>query len=364
MLAALAACGVAQAQAQAQSDWSVEEKSLISANGTYYTVRAGKAAALGVIGSGITPEQNLIAWSLRRQDGSQAAGVIPGTIGITIKKNLLLTFDETTQTLVLVSNEADPSNLISLLRLAILRDGRWTSADLPATTGGFSHASNPQIELVHPTENTVDATGKAVACVRSALVVTWYEDYAGSRLASFFIDEDLRPEDVYSLDLDDLVNGAGTSRDDSVPAGEYMYPSLQAEGNAVSMSEPRVLVSFTSLAARKHVVARASFPIGGLTTQRRHAPIVGVTSVGEAPLAFDANVRLPATARVETIIGSGTSGGAGASNPALTVYWRSDSGQKVSYTYFDGRKWSSVKTLTGIEPRTAVQLIREMAARQ
>ena len=49
---------------------TAEEKSLLAADGTLYEVRAGLAADLGIAGSDLEPDDFVIEWAARRQDGT------------------------------------------------------------------------------------------------------------------------------------------------------------------------------------------------------------------------------------------------------------------------------------------------------
>jgi hypothetical protein len=308
-----------------------EEKSLLAADGTLYEVRAGLAADLG-IAEGVSPEDYVIEWTARDQDGTVHIGVVPGTADRSVKRNLDLAFDEATHALVLLwKEELTP---ISTLQIGLLRDGAWkTSLLLPNL--GFSKAYNPQMRLSHSMVRWTGPDGEPVESNRSILSIVWWEEsqYAQARYAPIFLDEDkFDVSNVAVYDLPVLSGGGGpTAYDGDVPASAYSFPSLHSDGPSGA-----ILASFADLNGHKNKVVRITFPTdlgvpeeGNVTWQRRHIPIVGV--VGESPLAPTAPVRITS---VGTAIGTGY---------RPTFYWRD--GDRVLYTRFDGREWASVKAI-------------------
>ena len=119
---------------------AAEEKSLLAADGTLYGVRAGTAADLGLADGTLAPDDFLIEWTERHQDGVVRIGIVPNTVGRNVKRNLDLVFDEqSAQLLLLWKEELAP---LSVLQLGVLRNGAWrTSVLLPNL--GFAKAFNP-----------------------------------------------------------------------------------------------------------------------------------------------------------------------------------------------------------------------------
>ena len=310
---------------------AAEEKSLLTADGTLYEVRAGLAADVGVGGSDIEPDFFVIEWAARRQDGSVTVGIVPETQNRNVKRNLDLAFDEESQSLLLLwKEEVTPLNV---LQLGIFREGAWTTSTLLPNLG-FSKAFNPQMRLSHPSVTWNDAEGKPVTRRRSLLSIVWWEEsqYALARYAPIFLDEenfDLSKVAVYDLPV--LVGNSGPTAYDEIPSAAYLFPSLHSDGPAGA-----ILASFANLHSRKNVVVRITFPTDlgtpgdrNITWMRRHIPIVGV--VGESPLAPTAPVRVTS---MGTTIGS---------NYRPTFHWRD--GDRLLYTRYDGREWASPKSI-------------------
>jgi hypothetical protein len=312
---------------------SAEEKSLLAADGTLYEVRAGLAADLGLTEGDVAPDDYLIEWTERRQDGSIQVGVIPGTVGRNVKRNLDLAFDERSGSLLLLWKEE-------------------TSVLLPNI--GFARSFNPQMRLSHSTVRWTGENGQTVTSERSILSIIWWEEsqYAQARYAPIFLDEDtLDASNVVAYDLPLLAGGGGSTTYEDFPAGAYMFPSLHSDGPSGT-----ILASFADLHSAKNVVVRITFPTdlgtpdpNNITWMRRHIPIVGV--VGESPIAPTAPVRITS---VGTTIGAGY---------RPTYYWRE--GDKLLYTRFDGRGWASVKGIAINETmpyERALALVVSMAA--
>ena len=327
-----------------------EEASLLSADGNLYEVHAGRAADLGLAEGSIEPEDYVIEWTLRRQDGSVRVGIVPGTESRHVKRNLQLAFDEASESLLLLWQEE--LTTLSILQIGVLRDEEWnTSVLLPNL--GFSRAFNPQMRLSRSTVRTVDGEGLTVTRDRSILSIIWWEEsqYAQARYAPIFLDETLDFENLTVYDLPVLTGGGGPTSYDGQPSASYLFPSLHSDGPGGS-----ILASFADLHARRNLVVRITFPTdlgtpgeNNITWMRRHIPIVGV--VGETPMAPTAPVR------VESM---GTTLGAGY---RPTFYWKD--GNRLLYTRFDGREWASVKAIALNEFMSyerALALVVSMAA--
>ena len=308
-----------------------EEKSLLAADGTLYEVRAGLAADMGAVDASLEPDDYIIEWTERRQDGRVHVGIVPGTENRNVKRNLDLAYDESTQSLLLLwKEELTP---LSFLQLGVLRDGAWKTSVLMPNIG-FARSFNPQMRLSHSTVRWTGEDGTQVTRVRSILSIIWWEEsqYAQARYAPIFLGEDtLDSSTVVVYDLPALVGGGGPTTYEDVPSGAYLFPSLHSDGPAGP-----ILASFADLHTKKNVVVRITFPTdlgtpdaSNITWMRRHIPIVGV--VGESPIAPTAPVRVES---VGTTIGAGY---------RPTFHWRD--GDRLLYTRFDGREWASVKAI-------------------
>ena len=329
----------------------IEEKSLLAPDGTLYTVRSGHVSDLNLSDTGVLASDNVIAWSSRRPDGSVGQGLVPDTVGQSLKRNLDLAYDESTGSLVLLFKE--DLTVLNVLRLGIFRDGGWTMTNLLPNLG-FAHAYNPQLLLSHLAVTTQDASGNSISQTRTILSVIWWEEaqYTQARYAPIFLDEVSDASGVEVYDLPALVGGGSAASTASHPAGAYMYPSLQLEGIGGA-----ILASFADLGADKHYVIRIKFPdnLGkpgpdNVTWQRRRIPVVGVAS--EEPIPSDVPIFIEG---VKTVIGS---------SYRPTIVWNTDRG--VVYTRFDGRRWSAAITIPLNDTMTydkALRLVQEMATR-
>jgi hypothetical protein len=328
-----------------------EEKSLLAPDGTLYTVASGRASELGLAGN-ILPTDNVITWSLHRQDGSVEQGLVPDTLGQSLKRNLELAYDEPSGSLVLLFKE--DLTVLNILRLGIFKNGDWTLTNLLPNLG-FAHAYNPQILLSHQTVTTQDDKGNPLSQIRTILSVIWWEEaqYSQARYAPIFLDEVSDANDVVVYDLPTLVGGAGgATSPGSHPATAYMYPSLQVEGIGGA-----ILASFADLSADRHYVVRIRYPdnLGkpgpdNVIWQRRRIPVVGVAS--DEPIPNEVPTVIES---VKTVVG-------GSYRP--TLVWTTD--VAVGYTRFDGRKWSAAITIPLTESMTsekALRLVQEMASR-
>jgi hypothetical protein len=327
-----------------------EETSLLAPDGTLYTVASGHASELGLAGN-IIPTDNVIAWNLRRQDGSVEQGLVPDTVGQSSKRNLELAYDEPSGSLVLFFKE--DLTVLNILRLGIFKNGAWTLTNLLPNLG-FAHAYNPQILLSHQTVTTLDANGNPLSQRRTILSVIWWEEaqYSQARYAPIFLDEVSDASDVTVYDLPTLIGGGGPTPTVNHPAAAYAYPSLQLEG-----IDGAILASFADLAADRHYVIRIRYPdnLGkpgpdNVTWQRRRIPVVGVAS--DEPIPNDVPIMIES---VKTVVGS---------SYRPTLVWSTPGA--VGYTRFDGRKWSPAITIPLTESMTydrALRLVQEMATR-
>ena len=281
-----------------------EQKSLLAPDGTLYSVRSGIASDLGLAGGGVSPDDFVVAWSARRQDGSVDKGLVPVTPGHSIKRNLDLAYDEPTGSLILLWKE--DFTVLNVLRLGIFRNGAWTLSNLLPNLG-FAHAYNPQMLLSHPTVTIQDSNGNPVSQTRTILSVVWWEEaqYSQARYAPIFLDEVSDASDVQVYDLPALVGAGGPTSAGSHPATAFMYPSLQLEGIGGA-----ILASFADLNADKQYVIRIKYPdnLGkpgpdNVTWQRRRIPVVGVAST--EPITNDVPVLVDS---MKTVVGRRSSG--------------------------------------------------------
>jgi hypothetical protein len=325
-LAALPAVGLA-----------AEEQSLLAADGTLHVVRAGRAADLGVAEA--DPDDYVIDWTSRSQDGSVATALIPGTASAGIKRNLQLAFDEQTQSfLVLWTQGTFPS---SEVRVGVLHDGAWLNSGL-LPNHGLSGAYNPRMILTHQSVTHLDEQDNPVTTMSSILSVIWWEDaqYGQARYATLFLDENgFDPASLAIYDLPALLGSVGETPYDDVPSGSYLFPSLEADGLSGG-----VIASFADLHAQRHRVVRISFPedqgkpseTGNLKWQRRHIPIMGVAKDG--PIARKAP-KVAAQAPPELAVG--TSIGAGYKP---TLYWLD--GDALKFSRLGDSDWEPVRAIT------------------
>lgn len=330
---------------------AAEEKSLLTADGTLYEIHAGVALDLGVTGGSVSPDDYVIEWTERRQDGAVQVGLVPGTLTRNVKRNLDLAYDERSASLLLLwKEELTP---LSVLQFGVFRDGEWkTSVLLP--NSGFAKSSNPQMRLSHSRVHWTGEDGATVTSERSILSIVWWEEsqYAQARYAPIFLDEDtLDASNVVAYDLPLLAGGGGSTTYEDFPSAAYMFPSLHSDGPSGA-----ILASFADLHTAKNVVVRITFPTdlgkpdpNNITWMRRHIPIVGV--VGESPIAPTAPVRISSM---------GTTLGAGY---RPTFHWRD--ADKLLYTRFNGREWDSVKGIPlneNMSYERALSLVVGMAA--
>lgn len=336
----------------------IPTRKLLTTDGTLYEVRTGTAGDLGITNVGLDPDVYVIEWASTTQDGTQNRGVLQGSPSSNPKTSLDLTYDEPTGSFVVLWREEAP--ILNQIRLAVMRSGVWSFADLIPNVG-FPHAFNPQMLLSRQTVTTIDAKGKTVSSSRSILSVIWWEEaqVAQARYAPIFLDDEISTASIKIYDLPAFLGGGGPTTYDDVQPAAYMYPALQLAGPGGS-----VLGSFADLHAKRHYVVRIDFPsnLGDPTDpknpvwERRRIPVVGIAVGG--PIAFRAPTpggAWPEKAPVGTIIGSSL-------NP--TLYWQD--GDSVRYVRFDGKSWSDPRALAlgeSLRYENALRLLEAMAAR-
>jgi hypothetical protein len=331
-----------------------EDKTLLAPDGTVYTLRSGQAIDLGVTGANIRPNDNLIEWISLAPDGKRSMGIIPNTIGSSLKTNLDVAFDDSTSSLVLLWREE--LSVVNTLHLGVFSKGNWKALDLLPNLG-FAHAYNPQMLLSRVTFHWLDDDDKDQWKTSSILSVIWWEEsqYAQARYAPVFLGEDSTSDDVTVYDLPAMVGGGGPTDFGDAPQSAYMHPSLQLEGPGGA-----VLASFADLSQQKFFVARLGFStdLGHATPgtkgfTRRRIPVFGVALHGDIALSAP----LTGYKSIFTIVGS---------TYKPTIVWDDDTA--VRYMRLDGAtgKWSSPVGI-GITPDMpadrAMQLVREMAAK-
>jgi hypothetical protein len=326
----------------------VQKRTLLSSDGTLYTLTAGLASEVGVSAA---PQDFVLAWSSTAQNGDKAGGLIPGTASTNPKTSLDLALDEPTGTLVVLWREE--SSVLNAIRVAFWKESSWTVVNL-LPNNGFPHAYNPQMLLTHQTVHTLDQSGEDVYGNRSVLSVVWWEEAGSSqaRYASFFLDEAIDATQAAVYDLPDLVDDSGPTTLAGLPRGAYAFPALQSAGPGGD-----VLASFATASSHKQYVVRISYATelgkpgkDNNTWLRRRIPVVGVASVG--PISAVPSMDM---ASMHTVIGS---------SYRPTLYW-SDGGA-LHYIRFDGAAWSDVKSIEFSDDMTydhAVALVEGMAAR-
>ena len=312
--------------------FALEEQSLLTPDGTLHVLRAGKAIDLGV--EGVPAGAILIEHTTRAQDGTVTLSILPGSESYQDKRGLQLGFDEQTGTLLLLWTE--DVSAYSHIRVGVYRDGVWTnSALLPSQ--GISRAYNPQMRVTHQTVSFLDENDATVTKTSSIVSVVWWEEatWLQARLAILFLDESaFDSANLAVYDLPALTGGIGGSAYNDVPAGAYLFPSVQAEGLSGA-----VLASYADLHDAQQRVLKIQFPDfqgkpsedGNLDWRRRHIPIVGVMSEGPIP------GRAPGMKEklsVGTTIGGGYK---------PTLYWLEDSSLK--YMRLGATDWEPVRSI-------------------
>jgi hypothetical protein len=316
-----------------------EEKSLLTPDGTMHVVRAGKAVDLGIADQTPSPDNFVIDWSSRAQDGTISMTIVPGTVSYQEKRGLQLAFDEPTGKLLLLWIEE--VSAYSHVRVGVLQNGIWTNSPL-LPTQGISRAYNPQMRVTHQTVTQLDAKDTPVSSTVSILSVVWWEESQNvqARYATLFLDEngsDLGSLAIYNLPA--LVGSVSASSYlAGVPSGAYLYPGLQVDGLSGAF-----VASFADLYDSKHKVVRFEFPRdrgkpsepGNLKWQRRHIPIVSIAIAGPvARLTPSLPPQTDPSAGVVTTIGAGY-------RPTLS--WRD--GDSLKFTRLDGADWSPVRSI-------------------
>lgn len=336
---------------------AVEERSLLTPDGTLHVVRSGAAVDLGVQDAGISPQMKLIEWSSRAQDGTVSVSILPGTLSYQDKYGLDLAYDEQTATLLLLWTEE--ISAFSQIRVGVLRDGTWTNSML-MPSAGISRAYNPKMLVTHRTSSYLDEQDHPVSRTSSILSVIWWEEstHAQARYAVLFLDEtNFDPAALSIYDLPALLGTAGDTPSSDVPSGAYLYPSLQSDGHSGA-----VLASFADLHDGKHKVVRIEFPqdwgkpseADNLNWKRRHIPIVGVSMSGPlARMAPDAGATRDG---IRTTIGD---------RYRPTLSWGEDG--KVRFSRLDGADWAPVRSILVDDQMTyekAFALVKGMGERQ
>ncbi len=137
---------------------AIEEQSLLTADGTLHVVRAGRVVDLGIQDAALSPEDIVIEWASRAQDGTLSVSIIPGTESRGDKRGLQAAFDEQTQTLLLLWTE--DISAFSEIRVAVRHAGVWTNSGL-LPNQGISRAFNPQMGVTHQAVSYLDETGRS-----------------------------------------------------------------------------------------------------------------------------------------------------------------------------------------------------------
>ncbi len=338
---------------------ALEEQSLLTADGTLHVLRSGRVVDLGIQDATLSPEDVVIEWVSRAQDGTLSAGVIPGTVSRGAKRGLQAAFDEQTHALLLLWTE--DISAFSQIRVGVLHDGVWTNSGL-LPNQGISRAFNPQMRVTHQSVSYLDEHDTPISKTSSILSILWWEEaqYGQARLATLFLDENaFDPASLSMYDLPVLTGGGGEVSYDDIPPGAYLFPSLQADGLSGGL-----LVSYADLHDQRHKVVRVQFPddhgkpseAGNLKWQRRHIPIVGIASSGPIARTPTMTINADAEISVGTSIGSGY---------LPTLYWRD--GDFLKYSRLEGADWAPVRSIAidaAMTYEKALELVTGMGARQ
>jgi hypothetical protein len=339
---------------------AIEEQSLLTSDGTVHVVRAGRVVDLGIQDASLSPEDVVIEWASRAQDGTLSVEIIPGTESRGGKRGLQAAFDEQTQTLLLLWTE--DISAFSEIRVGVLHAGVWTNAGL-LPNQGISRAFNPQMRVTHQAVKYLDDQDVEVSKTSSILSILWWEEaqHGQARLATLFLDENaFDPASLSIYDLPVLTGGGGEVSYEGVPSGAYLFPSLQPDGLSGAF-----LVSYADLHDQRHKVVRVQFPedqgkpseAGNLKWKRRHIPIVGIASSGPVSrmtpiVAQNAGAELS----VGTSIGSGY---------MPTLYWRE--GDFLKYSRLEGADWGAVRSIAidaSMPYERALELVTGMGERR
>jgi hypothetical protein len=350
----LLAAAVLAAGLGARSAAALERAQLLAPDGTLYQVQSGTARDLGVSVYGVGDDDKVLQWSLTRQDGSVAGGMIPGTAGSSVKKNLDLAFEDGTSTLLLLWKEE--ISVLNVLHLGVLRNGTWKITDL-LPNAGFPHAYNPQMLLTHQTVHYLDSDGKDQTRVRPILSLFWWEEShtLQARYAPIFLDEDATASDVEVYDVVTFLGGAVATSDSGLPQGAYQYPALRTDG-----SNGEIAASFSDLANARHVVVRITFPdslgtpgaTGNKSWERRRVPIFGAKFT--APPFHQSDSGIPSQLPVATLIGP---------TYIPTLYWKTDAA--LNYMRLDDKTLAvrAIAINDQMPYERALRLVEEMAGR-
>ncbi len=319
---------------------ALEEVSLLTTDGTLHDLRAGTAIELGVDGSGIRPDSNLIEWAAKAQDGTVSLAILPDTVSGSVKHDLQLAFDDQTGVLILLWTE---DGSYSQVRVGVYSAGTWTTSWL-LPSQGISRAYNARMTVTHQPVFWLDETDTPVTKTTSILSIVWWEEalVGQARLATVFLDEqNFDPANLTIYDLPSMTGGGGPVSYDGIPSGAYLFPSIQTDGLSGAL-----LASFADLNAQKQRVLRLQFPnnwgkpsdpdpnsTNSSNWKRRHIPIVGVASEGPVPrMVPDAAATRDG---VHTSIGRGY---------VPTLSW--GDATSLKYTRLNGVDWSPVLAIT------------------
>lgn len=340
---------------------ALEEQSLLTADGTVHVVRAGRVIDLGIQDATLSPEDIVIEWASRAQDGTLSVSILPGTVSRGTKRGLQAAFDEQTQTFLLLWTE--DVSAFSEIRVGVLHGDVWTNAGL-LPNQGISRAFNPQMRVTHQAVSYLNDQDVPVSKTSSILSIIWWEEaqYGQARLATLFLDENtFDPASLAMYDLPVLTGGGGSEVSyEGIPSGAYLFPSLQTDGLSGAF-----LISYADLHEQRHKVLRVQFPedqgkpseVGNLKWKRRHIPIVGIGSSGPISrmtpmIASNAGAELS----VGTLIGSGY---------LPTLYWRD--GDILKYSRLEGADWAAVRSIAIDSSMTferALELVTGMGERR
>lgn len=328
-----------------------EQKSLLTPDGTLYSVQSGLYGSLEPGGTKAKASDYVIKWSAVAQGGQTQSGIVPGTGTSDVKDQFDLAYDSYSRSLFLVWN--DRFMLINNIQFAVLQNGIWRQSQL-LPSGVFTFASNPRILITHQVVQTTDGAGNEVDYPRSVVSIVWWEDsiHPRARYAPIFIEHDgLDLSDVQIYDLPDLI---GSPEADSSPVFNYpIYknPAVQADGLTST-----ILATFADAGAGQLQTISINFP----------TDLRGVTDPstpqgrGHVIVIFDRHSHaLPDSVpgdpdRIGTIIGN---------DYRPTLYWQSGD-TAIQFSRFDGQTWGDPHTIPltqTLDAEKAIMLIRDMA---
>jgi hypothetical protein len=328
-----------------------EQKSLLTPDGTVFTVQSGPYGVLEPQGTAANPTDYVIEWRSTTQNGLTQSGLIPGTNSSDVKDQFDLAYDSYSRSLFLVWN--DRFMLLNNIQFAVLQNGIWTQSQL-LPSGVFTFASNPKILITHQVIQTADANGIETDYPRSIVSIVWWEDsvHPRARYAPIFIEHD--GIDLSAVQIYDLPDFIGSPEADSNPVFNheiYKNPALQSDG-LTSM----ILATFADAATGKLQTLHLNFPtdlrsMGGSPTAQGRGHVIVIFNHHTWPLPGSVP---PDPDRIGTVLGG---------NYRPTLFWQNDDGS-LQFSSYGDQGWSDPRTVPlspALDAEKAIMLIRAMA---